>query len=177
MKNVAKKVILSGVAALSLGVSSGSISADSVDVNSNSTNTVQTKENPIVSAEFDLNNLPTAGQSKTVKDINGKTNSFSIVPENNPLLRVSNGSHKIVADGIGWHVQFYINTKNNNITSAHDLSYSIMMPVASRSLSRDSNKRATAHFDFNTPVWNILSWNGWVRATINGSNNIVISHN
>ncbi|WP_285012534.1 hypothetical protein [Lactococcus formosensis] len=85
MKNVAKKVILSGVAALSLGVSAGSITADSVDVNSSSTNTVQTKESPVVSAEFDLNNLPTAGQTKTVKDSNGKTNSFSIVPENTPF--------------------------------------------------------------------------------------------
>jgi hypothetical protein len=31
-----------------------------------------------------------------------------------------------------------------------------MMLVASRSLSRSNNKIATAHFDINTPVWNVL---------------------
>ena len=51
------------------------------------------------------------------------------------------------------------------------------MPVNSATVTVDSSKQATARFSFSTPIYNILSWTGWVRATINSSNNIVITTN
>lgn len=114
-----------------------------------------------------------SGEEQTVTDPNGNVVHFSVSPDNNLIARVSNGSHKVNAWGIGWNVTFYVKTSGNNITSAYDLSYMIAMPVNSASVKRDNNKQATARFSFSTPVWNVLSWTGMVRAKIVGSNLVV----
>lgn len=129
------------------------------------------------SAVFDPTILPVSGAVQTIKDKNGAVSNISLTPLFNPRTRVSNGSYTINAWGIGWNVTYYINISSNKITSANNLDYIIAMPVNSATVTVDSSKQATARFSFSTPIYNILSWTGWVRATINSSNNIVITTN
>ncbi len=117
------------------------------------------------------------GAVQTIKDKNGAVSNISLTPLFTPRTRVSNGSYTINAWGIGWNVTYYINISSNKITSANNLDYIIAMPVNSATVTVDSSKQATARFSFSTPIYNILSWTGWVRATINSSNNIVITTN
>lgn len=128
-------------------------------------------------ATFDFLNLPIKGETQTMIANDGTVTNYSMTPVINPLLRVSNGQYKINAWGIGWNVTFYINVSSNNITSANNLDYIILGPVNSASVKVDSSKQATARFSFSTPIYNVLSWTGWVRATINSSNQIVITNN
>ncbi len=128
-------------------------------------------------ATFDFLNLPIKGGTQTMIANDGTVTNYSMTPVINPLLRVSNGQYKINAWGIGWNVTFYINVSSNNITSANNLDYIILGPVNSASVKVDSSKQATARFSFSTPIYNVLSWTGWVRATINSSNQIVITNN
>ena len=126
-----------------------------------------------VSTSFDLSQLK-SGVTKDVVNSKGQVTHISVEPEKTSLLGVSNGSHKVSAWGLGWSVSFYVNVSNNNITSAHDLNYTIIgASVTSASVSRDNNKQATARFTFSTPIWDILSWTGWVRANISGSSLVV----
>lgn len=147
------------------------------DTNSNQELTTSVEKNSTASAEFDLSNLPLNGDVKTVIDEKGDVTNFKVEPSN-PLLRVSNGSHKVSAWGLNWHVTFYINVKNNKIVSASNLNYTIIgIAINSSSLRVENSKRASAHFEATTPIWNVLSWTGWVRATINGSNKLVVTNN
>ncbi|KXT59190.1 DUF5626 family protein [Lactococcus sp. DD01] len=130
-----------------------------------------------IQTNFDLSNIPPSGKSQTVQDENGNVTTVVVTPQFDPLTRVSNGTYKVNAWGIGWSVTFYINVSSNTITKANNLDYIIAMPVKSAKLSIDSSKQATARFGFSTPIYDILNWTGWVRVNINGSNNLVVSHN
>ncbi|MFC4653224.1 DUF5626 family protein [Lactococcus nasutitermitis] len=129
------------------------------------------------SATFDYQNLPSTGEIQTITADDGTITNYSMTPVINPLLRVANGKYKINAWGVAWNVTFYINVSSNKITSANNLDYIIAGSVGSHTLTVDSSKQATARFDFTTPIYNIISWTGWVRATINSSNKIVITNN
>lgn len=177
MKKPTQKIVLSCAMALLL---SGAVAPSVVafaDENGQG-NVSATQQSSSVSAEFDLSNLPLNGDTKTIVDDQGNVTNFKVESASNPLARISNGSHKVSAWGLNWHVTFYINVKNNKITSANNLNYTIIgIAIKSSSLRVENSKRATAHFEATTPIWDVLSWTGWVRATINSSNKLVITNN
>ncbi|MEY8537822.1 DUF5626 family protein [Lactococcus muris] len=177
MKKLKKKIILSSAM---LSMLSGAIAPSTVAfADDNDQYSVSAIQKPSsVSAEFDLSNLSLNGDTKTIVDDQGNVTNFKVETASNPLLRISNGSHKVSAWGLNWHVTFYINVKNNKITSANNLNYTIIgIAIKSSSLRVENSKRATAHFEATTPIWDVLSWTGWVRATINSSNKLVITNN
>ncbi|MGX7025950.1 DUF5626 family protein [Vagococcus hydrophili] len=122
--------------------------------------------------EFDLKE--TGIQTKKIIAEDGTEAIITIEPEFNPMSRVSNGTYKIYYYAGIFNCSFRIRVSGNNITSAYDGTYSHWgVSVKSSSLRRESNKRATYYFEFGSPVWDFGGWNGWLRATINGSNKLV----
>ncbi len=126
---------------------------------------------------FDLETLPSEGQTKTVVDHNGEETHFSVIPVSNNLNRVANGQYRISAWGLGWRVTYYIRVVNNRILSAYDLNYFIAMPVRTSNVRVDHNRQATARFGFNTPIHNVPSWTEWVRVRLDNSNRIEVYNN
>lgn len=179
-KNKFKQITIGLVTGITLLTAVSPVSVALADDNLNQSNISPIQKPSKVSAEFNLSNLPLNGETKTIVDDKGNTTNFKVETTSNPshFLRISNGSHKVSAWGLNWHVTFYINVKNNKITSASNLNYTIIgVAIKSSSLRVESSKKATAHFEATTPIWDILSWTGWVRATINGSNKLVITNN
>lgn len=178
MKNSWKKfAVSSGIALLLSGALAPSLIVKA-DTTEQKDSVVTVQNDSQLSAGFDLSKLPLNGETKSVTDSQGNVTYFKVEPGSNPMARISNGSHKVTAWDAVWYVSFYITTSGNNITGARDLNYTIAgAQVNSASLRVDNSKRASAHFSFTTPIWNVISWTGWVRATINSSNNLVVTRN
>jgi len=176
-KSWKKLAISSGIALLLSGALTPSLIVKA-DTTEQKSSPVEVQNDSNLSAEFDLSKLPLNGETKSVTDSQGNVTYFKVESGSNPMARISNGSHKVTAWDAAWHVSFYITTSGNKITSARDLNYTIVgAQVNSASLRVDNSKRASAHFSFTTPIWNVISWTGWVRATINSSNNLVVTRN
>lgn len=170
------KICILTVALLAFPVLGTSISAKADDVKVD--NKMVSFERPKgVEAVFDLNNLSTSGETQSVTDEKGNVTNFTVTTDTNPRARIANGTHTVRAGGLGWYVSFKIRTSSNNITSAYGLNYVITpASVTSASLRRNSNKQATASFQFQTHIWNVVSWTGWVKARIVNNSLVVITN-
>lgn len=176
-KSWKKLAISSGIALLLSGALAPSLIVKA-DTTEQKSSPVEVQNDSNLSAEFDLSKLPLNGETKSVTDSQGNATYFKVESGSNPMARISNGSHKVTVWDAAWHVSFYITTSGNKITSARDLNYTIVgAQVNLASLRVDNSKRASAHFSFTTPIWNVISWTGWFRATINSSNNLVVTRN
>lgn len=85
--------------------------------------------------------------------------------------RARNGTYFVNAYvGIG-SAGFNVDIKSNNITRAYDGQYAFLGMTVSGSLRREGNKQATYYLDFSAPTpWlTAASWNGFVRARIEGN--------
>lgn len=85
--------------------------------------------------------------------------------------RARNGTYFVNAYvGLGY-AGFNVDIKSNNITRAYDGQYGFAGVTATGSLHREGNKQATYYFDFSAPTaWlTAASWNGFVRARIEGN--------
>lgn len=189
-KSTLKKMVDGFVAALTL-ISTGSLAATGI-VSANEIQETQAKVGQVngststnfdrealgASATFDPKTIPAEGLTKVVKNAKGDLVNFSITPLKNPFTKEYNGEYIINAWSVNYNVTYYISVYNNTITNAYSLDYWIAVYSASSySLTVDNWKQATARFYFTTPIYDLISWTGWVRATINSSDRIVVSTN
>lgn len=81
-----------------------------------------------------------------------------------------------VTDG-EWEIYYYagignctynIMITNKKITDAYDLWYFFVGPSCTGSSLTYSSTKASAYFTFQTPIWDVISWNGYLNAEISG---------
>ncbi|MGM9903858.1 hypothetical protein A5844_002522 [Enterococcus sp. 10A9_DIV0425] len=124
--------------------------------------------------EFDLSK--NRRQVETIRLSNEEVVKIVVEPVSNSQIRLGNGGWNIYYYSGIFNCGFKIKVSSNSITSAYDpWYYHIGVSVKSSSLKRDNLKQATYYFEFGTPVWDFGGWSGWLRATINHSNNLVVT--
>lgn len=86
--------------------------------------------------------------------------------------RANNGSYFVNAYVGAGYAGFHINVHSNNITRAYDPEYFFAGVSVTGNLSHESSKQVTYYMDFQAPTpWlTAASWNGYVRANIEGNN-------
>ncbi|WP_301359476.1 DUF5626 family protein [Enterococcus spodopteracolus] len=137
---------------------------------------VLVKEEGGSGVEFDLSKNMV--QTKEIHLASGTTAKIVAEPVFDNHLRLGNGVWNICYYSVIFNCGFNIRVSSNSISisSAYDpWYYHVGVSVKSSSLKRDSTKQATYYFEFGTPIWDFGGWSGWLRASINSSNNLVVT--
>lgn len=85
--------------------------------------------------------------------------------------KANNGTYFVNAYVVIGYAGFNINVRSGNITRAYDGQYFFAGMDASASLALEGREQATYYLNFSVPTpWvTAASWNGYVRASIEGS--------
>ncbi len=105
----------------------------------------------------------------TITKIEDSSNtSFRAAWEYVSAQKAASGTYKVSYKRGVFNAGFTVKMDTRNITSAYDLWYRHAVGTNSANLSLESNKRATAYFQFQASVpWlNGPSWNGALRAQV-----------
>lgn len=88
---------------------------------------------------------------------------------------VTDGEWDIYYYSAIFNVTYNVMVTNKKITDAYNLWYLFVGPSLSSSSLTYTSTKATAYFTFQTPIWDLVSWNGYLNTEIsNGKLKVIV---